>query len=262
MPGLAAISEQNQAVQFENGRLKEISFLQTPVTCGFPVVSYISTKEETWFFQSTAAFSFEDEGMRGLRESLTVEAAGKDFSPIEEGYLITDYYFREGVQDLVVSVHVRYPEFTLEGTISAFAPLEIPIFVFDRSERIVFQGWYPDGESYSVDIPGEESIFEFPGSAFCVSFGKVHLAVNFACAPSIPVTLLPCRITKIRKNYLFSINPMGSYRPCSAAHLGGVGEYFTFLLKGTEGAIPLIDVTSLPEKGLFDPPWIRKQKSP
>jgi len=262
MPGLATISEKNQAIQFDNGRLKEICFLQTPITCGIPVTSYISTKEETWYFQSTSAFSFEDEGVRGLRESLIVEASGKDFFPKETGYLITDYYFQEGVQDLVIAVHIRYPEFNGNGTLSAFAPLEIPVFLFDRSEKIIVQGWYPDGESYSVDISSAETIYEFPGSAFCISSGKLHLALNFACGSTIPVTLLPCRVTSRKKLSLFSINPMGSYRPCRSDYVGGFGEYFSFLLKGIEGAIPLVDVSSQPGKELVDQPWIQKQKQP
>jgi hypothetical protein len=105
-----------------------------------------------------------------------------------------------------------------------------------------------------------EAVYEFPGAAFCISSNRLHLAINFATHPKIPITILPAKVTRWKKNYLLSINPMGSYRACSADYISGIGESFTFLVKGTEGAVPLADVTSLPEKGLFDAPWIRRQE--
>ena len=225
MPGEAVMSEGRVSVKFSRGELSSIEYAGTPVAVPFPCGPRIEIGRTKAGTSRISSFSFQDEPVRGLRDTVSFNSACFD-SP---GSLVRDYFFVADDERLCVSCFIRYPRISGECTVSRLALCEIPLAVIGEGARIRATAWYPDGELTETWLfePGESLLY---GSRFRFSLPACDFVLEFAELQGM-VHELPVSVRQSQERSLvLYLNPGGSCQPLPAALLSGVEEQFSLIL--------------------------------
>jgi hypothetical protein len=257
MTGTTLLNGEQQQIELEGGRFKNIIHDQTPLLCGKPASSYITADEKAVFEQLTS-FSFENSTMRGLREVLTLENSFCE----QEGKIVVDYLFIDNYGSLLISLYVSYP--VLKKTpevITSFAPFELALFAFNKHEAVRVHSYYPDGKYYTGYIEAHSDQYDLTGARFVFTHGERAFIIIFPSLEEVPIEVLPVKVIREGKQFVLFINPRGSYRPCLPRALSGIDEHFNIMVAADTGSH--VEPDPIPNEVLskLQPAWMARQRS-
>jgi hypothetical protein len=225
MPGEAAMGEGKVSVMFSRGELSSIEYAGKPAAVPFPGTPLLETGRTKADTARISSFSFQDEPVRGLRDTVHFNSALFD-SP---GRLVRDYFFVADDERLCFSCFIRYPRISQDCTVSRLALCEIPLAVLRGGEGVPAAVDYPDGERAETLLygPGEYLLY---GSRFRFALPACDFVLEFAESQGV-VHELPVSLRQAEGGSLaLYLNPGGSYWPLPAASLSLVEEQFSLIM--------------------------------
>jgi hypothetical protein len=222
MSGEVTLNESRLRVRFLQGRMIGILIGQYEILSGLPASSRFVRGERLLEFSTVSAFSFEDDRDRGLRVVQRLD--GDDLAT--PGRIITDYYFRDGREELFISITASYPEFKSADDIDIYSLLELPLFSVGSEETIEVKGEYPDGVQYSLTLRPDPAPILLCGVSFRFVSGPRVFRLSFESRHGAPPEILPVRFKTKGADHHLWINPCGSYTKSPAASFAGMQEQF------------------------------------
>ncbi len=137
MQGHSRISGAGMHVEFLRGRFHNLTWGSNPLESAGPAESFLVFKGKKIPYVSISSFSLEGEGIWGIRETLLCE------SPFfrSPGRMVVDYFFADGIEDLTVSLSVRWPVFFEQGTVSSWATWLLPVGKFGMWHKPTVEHW-------------------------------------------------------------------------------------------------------------------------
>jgi len=218
MPGEVEMEEGDVAAFFSHGELSGLSKSGTAGIINAPSASWIASSGNLVHARKIGSFSFQNSGIRGLRDSSVFES--EEFS--EPGRLVRDYFFAAGDTRLCISFFLFYPRCRPGVDIRSYGLCEIPFKI---------AGEYPKVE---VHYPGEAASFVpldstsgglLHGTAFSFRDESTVLNLVFADHQTM-VRELPFSI----RDGVLRINPGGAYRGFPGRMIEGLRERFSIVL--------------------------------
>ncbi|TFG62448.1 MAG: hypothetical protein E4H36_07975 [Spirochaetales bacterium] len=262
MPGTAVLNEPGFEAVFFEGRFRNIIFDGRPVTADLPVSSFLG-KAPFVPVHDINAFAFEDESIRGMRETMTINLPGNS----RPGSMTIDCYLVADNACLVVDIYASFPVFETPVMIEEYGIFDIPLFRLEGEDKVFLTGLYPDGEEYTITLDHEERTCSVNGSGFILSrldtlSAGTPLSLTLqSYSGKIPMIFsVAVKVEKKdKKHSLVRINPFGSYSEISSQFISGMDEHITLVLSVTAG--PDRGLRRVPEEVLsgFRPYWLVKR---
>lgn len=257
MPGTVLLKEHPFEAQFTNGRFTNILDSRGPLLAGEQAQSYLCTKDLCFTYDGSGVYSFENDDIRGLREIMQLE------TPMSRGNarLVADCMFIGEFPYLFLSVDIEYPVFSGYHPVTAYAPMEIPLFYLTAEEYVTCVGTYPDGSNYRVNIPAQENAYDLPGTRFLFVKDNSYFSLLFPPLREYPVEIVPVKVKHLKGQSLFSINPKGSYTETNSRLLSGYTEHFTLMIAaGTHEGVGNVAIPS-EVLGALQRPWVGQKRA-
>ena len=226
MSGDITLSEGSVDVHFRGGEFAGLSRGGTQLLSGGASRGYFRSADSENAFRTVSTFSFEDEGVRGLRVIKGLSGEGV----VSPGRVVLDFYFHEESDELIVSTQVLYPQFSGSGLIERYALIEMPLFEIGDGESISVEGEYPYGERYLRTIALLSYPIQLPGKRFLFRKGRAAFRIAFPTLEREEVELLPVELRSDGQRRCLYLNPRGNYAPVSSSAISGIQEHFTMIL--------------------------------
>lgn len=233
MPGEVLMEEDRFSLRFDRGELAEIRSRQGGTLLSDRSRPFLVMDGEAVPPQRIESFSFQDDQIRGLRDSLLFDSPRFD-SP---GRLVRDYFFLSGDSRLCISYFVSYPKIRAGVSIDRYGLSELPLALLQRDESLYVRCAYPDGNGSEIEL-SEEGTYLLYGCRFSFLTTRGVLSLEFGeyqeVVHELPVAVRSAEGSRRRGRNsgqrLVLVNPGGSYTPCSAEAVSGLQEQFSLVL--------------------------------
>lgn len=254
MTGDVSLSEGSIDIRFSNGNFAGFDKEGAALVRGGSSRSYCAPEGCEADFRVISAFSFEDDGCRGLRVVRGLAGEGV----VTPGRLVIDYFFQEGCEELLASILILYPQFSRTDSIDTYALLEIPLFDVGPERPVEIEGEYPRGERYKLSVTTPLPPFQLPGRSFLFRTNQAEFRITFSSLQQDEVELLPVRIEQSDRGSTLWINPRGSYSRVRPSELSGIEEQFTVSLVADLPGKLARPLSARKLSGIVDPEWVHR----
>jgi len=222
MLGEVALAGNGFDVRLIGGRFTGITKAGRQCLPARPARSYLRVGGKTLQFRTMNSFSFEGDGVIGLREVLGIDS--------QEASLDIEYSFCEGCSMLEITAEVRWPVLPPGAVVEEHAPLVISIREVERGEEVVIECAAPDGSASSPRIGGHRWTV-IPGALYRIALGGgTTLLMRPGPMGATGWGLATFRVAREGRRRFLETNPFGGWSPLQAAVLSGRREKFSLLV--------------------------------
>ncbi|MBN1698874.1 MAG: hypothetical protein JW881_15260 [Spirochaetales bacterium] len=232
MQGNAVLYGEAFSVAFLEGRIHHFIINNKKMNVGEKSRSFINYDDTDYDFQNLSAFSIQGERSRGLRESqkISIEETGKP------GIQLTDYYFVDDFQYLLVTSKITYPLLRPKSLIAQLSPFELPLLRFTKNETITIYIHSAFSIS-SFPVPHEQRKIITAGELFVVEAKDYCILIGYPEKKGSGLQFLEFRVDDEKKEYILKANPFGTYIASPPEWYNGITEIYTFYI-GVDTAVP------------------------
>jgi hypothetical protein len=245
MHGHATLLSSLFSVHFLAGQICGLKVKETPLIPDIPTRSYLTIAGKQYTYSPYNTFSIEGDMVRGLRSMQVLH------SKASKERLSIDFFLIEDFPYLLSTAYICYPQLKSPALLEATAPLEIPLFLLEKDERVHIYCIYKNGSHLQFTQAAEPWQKVLLGSLFFVQKEKLDtlergatasqpgIVFGFPPNKELSVTTCPFMLEKqpATKNFLLKINPFGSWKPDQAKAAVAKEELFSFFL-GVADACP------------------------
>ncbi len=224
MHGEVILSGNIFSISFLKGHFNGIIKQDKPVSVHKPSQSYVIVSGKKYKYKLLNAFSIEGDRTRGLRSNMLLTINQNNFN------FISDFIFVEDFPYLIITSYIQYPEIGPEAILQQIAPIEIPLFYFNIQDKIDVTCIYFDDSNVKYSIDTKSDLHVLIGSTFYFQFGDTGIIFGFPLEREPLIGTVQIKIKKLKKRYLLSINPFGSYLSNDMKYFPGKKAIFSFYI--------------------------------
>ena len=253
MSGLVSLDDHDITARFDAGSLVDILYRGNPAMCPQRALSYYIVGSRRNEFLMRGTFSFDGVGVHGLRATQGIGGEGV----AREGRVVTDYFFMENCSSLIVSMVVVYPEFMPGVVVESWAPFELPVFTYGRSEEVTVEAKLLDGEKYQLDLSEPKRAYTLSGNGFCFKNADYAMFIVYPESESNHMQLLPVKLRRLGRKRVLVASIGGSYSPIDGSQFNGYSSHTVVAIdiqKAEHCRYPIIRSDICGEAGR---PWYR-----